>query len=92
MRKVGREALESSSTVLQTVAKPSQLPTHQYIPPSVNWNKAATPHKKSPVSFVTPGFAFLCNDGSQMSQAQGIQTIRHENGESLKIASYAFKI
>jgi hypothetical protein len=44
------------------------------------------------MSLVTPGFALFCSDGSQVSEAQGAgQTIRHENGESLKTAYGVYK-
>jgi hypothetical protein len=60
--------------------------------PSVSSNKAAKPHEKNPMSLVTPGFALFCSDGSQVSEAQGAgQTIRHENGESLKTAYGVYK-
>ena len=45
-RKVRREALESSSAVLQTAARPSQLPAHFL------WSG----HKKTRRPLVTPGF------------------------------------
>ena len=61
---MGQEALESSSTVLQTVAKPSQLLTHQ------EWERLE--RKKPDVDSVTSGFAFVYAMVGQMSQAQGV--------------------
>jgi hypothetical protein len=43
---VGREALESSSAVLQTAARPSQLPAQL----------VGMRARKNPMLFVTPGF------------------------------------
>lgn len=61
-RKVGQEALESSSAVLQTAAKPSQLPARRRLS-AVELRK-----KKNPVS-LTPGFEFFA-ESRAVSEAQ----------------------
>jgi hypothetical protein len=58
---VGREALESSSAVLQTAAKPSQLPTQQ----------------KRPVCRVTPGLGSHVRSFRPVSAAQRKQGEQH---------------
>lgn len=89
LHRVSREALESSSAVLQTAAMPSQLPTRfvasLWIPVS------CCPTKKARCR-VTPGFSFSYEMVGQMSQAQGArQRIHRIIGKSSRTALFAYE-